>query len=258
MLLESLLLHVAGLVPEPAEMRGAPEETRDYTEELRETWKRLEPYWGDRIIPRTRGWYRDLRPVNFPPRRLAAVTRILHGAIASGRTPLESIQERVGEAGRILEVEPPSKRASRASKHLAEVFDVSEDPGFWGRHYSFQAKPARRPLRLIGEATAKSLAFNAVLPMASLVSRKRGDEELANTVRRLFEIYPRLEGNHIVNFTRSRLFGAGDAPRGLFRTERRQQGLFQIFNSCCNGHLEHCDCCHYLEGLRQGWPLAMS
>ncbi len=257
-LLESLLLHVAGLIPEPPEMMEAPEESQSYAESLREVWTRLEPFWSDRIIPKSRGWYRDLRPVNFPPRRLAAVARILNRGFRMDQTPLDSMLQCVREAGRLLDTGTPSKRAALASRHLAKFFDLSEDAGFWGRHYSFPAKGSSRPMRLIGEVTARSLAFNAILPMAALVARNENDAELRDIVRRLFEIYPRLAGNHIVDFTRTRLFGKDAHPAGVFRTERRQQGLFQIFNSCCNGNLDHCDCCHYLEGLRQGWPLTAS
>lgn len=256
-LLESVLLHVAGLAPDPEQLGDAPAESKAYAESLRSAWADLEPFWGDRTIPPSRGWYRDIRPVNFPPRRLAAVARILIRAFEAGQTPLEEMIEDVREAARILQDEGAGgRRASKAAKRLAAFFELPEEGGFWERHYSFQARPASRSTRLIGEATGRSLAFNAMLPAAALAARLEGDENLEEDVGRLFEAYPRLPGNHIVNFTRERLFGKDGEPRGLFRTERRQQGLFQIFHSCCNGATDHCDCCHYLEGLKRGWPMA--
>jgi len=257
-LLESLLLHVAGLVPSDPELANAPDEARDRAGLLKELWAPLEPYWADRVIPPSRGWYRDIRPVNFPPRRLAAVAQLLARGFARGTTPLGEAIDHVRDAARLYDVEKGARRSSRAARRLAEYFEAPVSRDFWAFHYSFQARPSRRPLRLIGESTGRSLAFNAILPAVELAARRSGERELAEAVRRLFVAYPRLQGNHIVNFTRERLFGRGEEPRGLLRTERRQQGLFQIFHSCCNGETEHCDCCHYLEGLKRGWPLTQA
>lgn len=254
--LEAILLHVGGLVPTAGEMAEAPAPSRAHAELLRARWRPLEPYWADRAIAPTRTWFRDIRPVNFAPRRLAGVARLLARSFAGTRMPLEDLIDRVREADAILEADPSPKRAIAASKHLASYFDLEPAGGFWETNYSFQARPSAQAMRLIGESTARSLAFNAALPMAALHARRTGDEALAAMVRRLFETHPKLPGNHVVDFTRERLFGKDGAPAGLFRSERRQQGLFQVFNSCCNGTYEHCDCCHYLEGLRRGWPLA--
>jgi hypothetical protein len=253
--IESVLLHVGGLVPREAETEGAPEESLAHAARLRERWLPLEPYWQGRIIAPTRTWFRDIRPVNFPPRRLAGVARLLARSFMRGSTPLADLIECVKEAGMILDSDPSPRRAAGAAKRLASFFDVAPANGFWETHYSFQARPSEQPMRLIGEATAKSLAFNAALPMAALYARRTGDEALGAMVRRLSETHPKLPGNHVLDFTRKRLFGKDGEPAGMFRSERRQQGLFQIFNSCCNGTLHHCDCCHYLEGLRKGWPL---
>lgn len=256
--LESLLLHVGGLVPPSSGSGESPPDVIKHVENLKADWAALEPYWADRVIPPSRGWHRDIRPVNFPPRRLAAVAQLLVRSFEAGATPLEEAIDYVREAVRILDTERGTRRSVKAARKLGEYFELEDSGGFWNRHYSFQARRAARPSRLIGESTGRSLAFNAMLPAAALAARMRGDEKLAVDVRRLFEVYPRLPGNHIVNFTRERLFGRAGEPRGLLRTERRQQGLFQIFHSCCNGATHHCDCCHYLEGLKHGWPLARS
>lgn len=255
-LIEAILLHVGGLMPAMSEMSEAPGSSKAHAERLRRHWAALEPFWGDRPISPTRTWYRDIRPVNFPARRLSAVSRLVARSLARGTTPLAELVEAVREAGATLDIGASPRRAAAAAKRLAAFFEIEPDGGFWERHFSFQARPAARPMRLIGEATARSLAFNAGLPAAALQARVSGDKQLQSVVRRLFETHPKLPGNHVVDFTRERLFGQGGEPAGLLRSERRQQGLFQIFNSCCNGTLEHCDCCHYLEGLKQGWPLA--
>jgi hypothetical protein len=162
----------------------------------------------------------------------------------------------VRRLGGSLEAATPGRVATKLIRDAAGWFDVDPAGEFWERHYSFEAKPAERSMRLIGEATARSLFFNAAVPMAMLTARLEGDGELESAVRRVFELHPPLAANHVVNFMAERLFGKEGAPAGIFRTERRQQGLFQVFYACCRGETRHCDCCYYLEGSERGWPLA--
>lgn len=244
---ESLLLHVAGLVPPDVEMEEAPDDAKRHADRLRAIWTRFEPYWSDRRIAPTRRWYKGIRPQNFPTRRLAAVAGVLWRSLSSGVEPLADLEGRVRRRLDELRAVRPGKRIPRAVKDIVEWFESSGPDRFWETHYSFAAKPAPRAMALIGESTARSLALNAAAPALALLARERADPELGEAARRLYAAFPPLQPNYITEFMTRRLFGEGGRAKGLLTTERRMQGLFQIFHSCCNGEDKHCDACHYLR-----------
>lgn len=250
---ETILLHVAGLVPTDAELADAPVESIEHVARLRALWRRFEPYWSDRPIAPTRRWYRGIRPVNFPCRRLSAVSRLLARAMDRGVLPFEDLSRRARSWLRDLKDLRPAKKAHPAILSLMGWFEPPEPPGppgFWESRYSFTARPSEKRMALIGESAARSLAFNAAVPMLALAGRRAADEELASAAARLYAAFPPLQPNHVTEFMRRRLFGddgkAGRNGPAIVNTERRNQGLFQIFYSCCNGEERHCERCYYL------------
>lgn len=244
MVFESLLLHVAGLAPGEAELREAPAEARERADQLRRIWDRLEPYWADRLIPPTRRWFKGIRPVNFPTRRLAAVACLLSRSLREGRCPLDPFVERLVAGAASLRTARPTRRRHPLLRELVERLTVSGHGHFWGRHYSFTARPAPCPMNLIGEGAATSLLLNAVLPAALLHARVSGDETALEATERLFGFVPPLQPNHITEFMTRRLFEE-ESAKALINTERRRQGLFQIFHHCCKGEERDCARCYY-------------
>lgn len=241
---EALFLNVGGLLPSGEELVTAPPESRARAEMLWTLWRRFEPYWSDRVIPPTRRWFQGIRPVNFPVRRLAGVAALLARRLRAGRLPLADLLERIQAGQASLEQAVPSRKRHSLLAELVEWFRVDGAGHFWGNHYSFSAAPSVRVMDLIGEGAALSLTFNALLPMALLAARRAGDEALVKAAQRLYGIVPPLQSNHITEFMGHRLFGQNEHAMKLINTERRQQGLFQIFYACCNGEERHCEACH--------------
>jgi hypothetical protein len=240
-------MHVGGLAPKEEESADAPESARRHAEALRELWRGFEPYWADRAMAPTRRWRQGLRPVNFPERRLAAVARMLARSMETGRPILAAIGDRVAAEAEGLAKAKAARRVHPALKDLFGLFEIEAPGSFWATHYSFRAKPAARAMVLIGQAAARSLVFNAVLPALVLLARRREDEKLEAAARRLYAIFPPLPDNHITDFMSRRLFGETTRAKDLMVTERRRQGLYQIFYSCCNGETRTCDRCYYLN-----------
>jgi hypothetical protein len=245
--LESLLLHVAGLVPGLAELESAattPMESRGRAEALAQDWTRLAPYWRDRVIPPTRRWFNGIRPVNFATRRLAGLAVLLTRALREERLPFADLLERLRAGASTLEHAAPTRRKHPLLKELTGRLTVAGEGHFWGTHYSFTAAPSARVMDLIGEGTAQSLVLNAFLPAALWQARQTGDEVLAHAARQMFALFPPLQPNHITTFMARRLFGDDAQAHQLINTERRRQGLFQVFYHCCKGESAHCEACY--------------
>jgi len=174
------------------------------------------------------------------------VALILARSLRAGKRPLADLLERIGAGRASLENAQPTKRRHPLLAELVEWFRVGGAGHFWGTHYSFAAKPASRTMDLIGEGAALSLVLNALLPVALLAARRAEDTALAESVRRLYALVPPLQPNHITQFMTARLFGPNEQAAKIINTERRRQGLFQIFYTCCNAEERHCSACYYL------------
>lgn len=245
---EALLLSVGGLLPGEDELAEAPEESRERAAELRAIWARMEPYWCDRVIPPTRRWFQGIRPVNFPVRRLAGVAALLARAMRTGKPLLAGRLERIAAAREMLRAAVPTRRKNPLVNDLAGDLSVAGEGHFWGTHYSFAARPSERRMDLIGEGAALSLILNALLPAALLAAQRSGDNELRDSVVRLYGLIPPLQDNHITEFMTRRLFDDDEHAMKILNTERRRQALFQIFYTCCNAEERNCAKCFFFEG----------
>jgi hypothetical protein len=255
--IEALLLGVAGLIPgqtaaadgaQGAEASFGDADALARRDALMAVWRRQEPYWRDRVMPSSRQWQTGVRPVNFATRRLAGMALLLARSMREGRLPFEDLMDRLRAGMTTLAGAPPTRR--KRHPLLDDLMGRLRAPGeghFWGTHYTFAARPAARPMDLIGEATAMSLVFNAFIPAALLQARREKDNTLEEAALRLFRLVPPLQPNHVTEFMTRRLFGAEGRGAALISTECRRQGLFQIFYHCCNGQERHCDACYYLS-----------
>jgi hypothetical protein len=60
------LLHVGRLMPEQQDLAEADEEHLAFRARLEGHWRRVRPYFSDRLIPPTKRWYAGMRPAGFP------------------------------------------------------------------------------------------------------------------------------------------------------------------------------------------------
>jgi len=244
-LIEAILCHVANLVPRGANIEPLDEPTQAYLDSLNRYWSRVAGYFADRIIPPTRRWYGAIRPVNFPCRRLAGVALIIGPRLERGlvRSLLDLFWESIPP-------QPDRKSVRRMADKLARILSVKEEH-YWSRRYVWGGKIAAHPQSLIGENQARSLLFNAILPIALLWARRQGDKEREAKVFALWRNFPRLPENQVVRLMRQRLFGDDKRLVGLLATEHRNQALFQIFNDCCNNRMTDCSQCAFFAAARR-------
>lgn len=236
---QAVLLNVARLVPESAEECDA--ESAAYLERIDALWRNFRGYFSDRLIPPTRQWITGVRPVNFAHRRMAGVAHLLDRLFFE-----EDLLDRFLRRIRCFDASAkPSARRRWIREELVGPFVVESPEDFWTHRYTFTSKRAARGMKLIGESRAASLAFNALLPILLLETRRRKDLDLEDKVWQVLEAYPALETNAIVRHMRMRLFGDDRRGEALLDTELRRQGLFQIFATCCNHNETGCEECYY-------------
>ena len=127
---------------------------------------------------------------------------------------------------------------------LPKAFTASTRTGTPGRGLSEGHIEGHRGGTLIGEARARDMAVNCVLPFVHALAQQRWDERLALLSMELYHRMPRLQENEITREMELVLFpqppGAGameipecrDVPREpslqVVRNARRQQGLLHL------------------------------
>ncbi len=241
--IQATLLHVAGLTPRSDDSAQLPPDTIEYLNRINRHWAEVSNYFSDRLIPPTRRWHSGVRPVNFPERRLAGIARFLVKH-SRGTDLFAPFMERFQL---LLPDTFTAKSLKQLLKAAEQLFIIEDVDDFWSRHYSFQAKPAATPMSLIGNSRARSIVFNTVLPLVLLHARNKKDFALEKKLWRWFEQFPELESNNIERFMRYRLFGNAARGASLIHGEMMQQGLFQIFHSCCNNNERDCSQCVFLK-----------
>ncbi|MCX7626653.1 MAG: DUF2851 family protein [Candidatus Sumerlaeaceae bacterium] len=248
--LESVLLHVSGLIQLPERAASCSEvvfdeETQYYLEELARWWSRLAGYYLDRVMTSSRRWHAGTRPVSFPERRLAGISRVLANLRFNHGLMSALVRQFRDSAAR----NPRTRREwHREIKLLATTFQP-EDDGYWSRRYTLGGSPAARSLQLIGKACAQHLLFNAALPAVAAAARLDNDKALEEFLWQIFENFPALESNTVSRFMRDRILALVPTGTVDMQAEWMQQGLLHIFYDCCRGEAKGCEQCALLYGV---------
>jgi len=248
LIIQAILLHVANLIPTGGVKTAAmDEETINYLNAINRWWAEFSGYFTDRILPPTKKWFSHVRPVNFPTRRIAGISRLLSQLIADSGYLFDKF---TAHFRRGAETNPSGRILRQFLKDTERLLTVTEDPYFSFR-FNFTSHRSSHPLTLIGGAQASSLMFNAVLPMLLLKARMDVDKQLEEFVWRCIFAFPPLSENVITKFMRRRLFGDEEFARPFIFNERRQQALFKIFHDCCNSNEVTCDDCFFYRQSKE-------
>jgi hypothetical protein len=246
---EAVLLHVANLIrPQPQTEPTWDEETMAHVDALHRVWAELGGHFSDRLIPQTAKWHQGIRPVNFPSRRIAGLSHLAVGEVAGEEglfTALMRRCEEFAESGR------DGKIIQRQLGDLVALLAVDEPSDHWARRHTLGGKRLAKTVRLIGEGRARSVLFNALLPLAILWAKRRRRRRVLEWAHAALREFPALEENTVTRFMKYRLFTTTNPPKSLFRREMRQQALFHIFTDCCDSVTTSCDQCAFFARLTQ-------
>lgn len=224
-LLESALLHLAGLLPTGS----------DETEALPAHGQRLsalrEEYLSG-LRPLNMDWpLAGVRPNNYPARRLAGLAGLIGGVARGGLT--ETLQRQWHE----LEKPVALRRAFEAL--------FPRPMGYWARHYHFGGTPLGKPRAVVGAGRARSVIGNVFVPLALAQARLRGNQSWEEQIFAFYRRLPMEPDNGVYQRMVPRVLG--DHPMRM--TFCSQQGLLQMHEDWCrtNPSCRNCALLAYLE-----------
>lgn len=243
-IIESILLNVANLIPHRDEFNEYyDEETMEYINRLNKHWAEFSTYFSDRIIPLNRNWYVNVRPVNFPVRRIAGISHLI-----AKYTYSDFFTSFVKIFNENKHKNIDKKFFKWFIKILQGMLTIDEDD-FWSYRFSFGTKKSLRRLKLIGENMADSIIFNSLFPLIILQARKSGDAQLEAFCMNICSRFPKLSENVITKFMSYRIFENDTNILDLINSEKRQQAFFHIFNECCGNNAISCENCVYSTNI---------
>ncbi len=244
--LHAAMFGMSGLLPQQFELAG-PEpdsETAAYLSHLRDQWAAVKDSLEGQPME-YRAWkLSGTRPVNYPMRRIAGISRLLEKAAQFGGViaPIERELRRVPAV--------PSRRVARspAAKAVIELLTGLSDD-YWSRRTTFGGKKLRSQTKLIGASRAAIMFVDAIVTIMLAQARAREDRVLEKRLHRAYATLPRLPSNSVLRFMSSRIFGGEEPADEVVTSARRQQGLLQLFRDYCEKDSEGCRRCAFAEAL---------
>lgn len=219
--LESILFHVAGLVPPVHSFND--EITSGYVKKIVELWQDVKDIYDGKTFHAAQWHFFKLRPQNFPTIRIAG------GAVILERIINEKL------FSQIIKTFETSGNHNTLLAALRNAFIVKAD-GFWKKHYVFD-KPGSIELNyFIGLSRADEIIVNVVLPILSIYFDIFGKKEITKRVQKLFLNYYQKSDNSLVDEMAESLSVIDATKRSVL-----YQGMIQLFrNYCSKGRCKEC------------------
>ncbi len=215
---EALLFGLAGFLDAP-DLSVFASDTRAYLRQLWEQWWAQRDQFQRLALPEKIWRLGGARPLNHPQRRL--------GALCQLAAEWPALLRSLGEAS-------PTDALRHFLLHLQHPY--------WSHHYTLTAKPAARPMALIGDSRIAEILANVVLPFLAA----RGADIWAD-----FEKLPARLSNRRLETAVTRLFGGNARGRPFTRTVADQQGLLQIYEDFCLQDNSDCAHCPFPEQMKK-------
>ncbi len=222
---QAALFGVAALLPSPD--LDTDEETRDYVARLHGHWASMKGDFKRQIMDAHVWQFSGCRPINYPPRRIAAMGCLVaqHAATGLGQAMLRCFEAGAGANG-------SRQRARAVLKEVSAVFAACTDP-YWDTRYQFAGKRLAAPRRLVGDDRCAILVVNVLVPILLQYARQHATPELEERVHAVFTHCRKLAADSITRFMARRILATDEERRRCITGARRQQGLHQIYQDFC-------------------------
>ncbi|MEE9200835.1 MAG: DUF2851 family protein, partial [Candidatus Brocadiales bacterium] len=169
---QSMLLGAGGILDGWKERHGKnyTRQTNEHVEKLYRLWKATRLKWDKEPMRHDDWHWAGVRPLNQPPRRIAAMSHLLAKGLEGGmfRDLLTIIEE-----CRRNKANP----ASTVRREIKDYFSGLKDE-FWSHYLTPGGKRLKTPAKLIGGERAAIVFINVVLPLFLAYARRNDDLEL--------------------------------------------------------------------------------
>lgn len=234
--IQAILFGVAGLLPSQRE-KSLPSEVTENPSvaALEELWCASEYAEFPRRMTEAR-WRFTGRPFNYPTRRIAAMSQLIHRSQGSLMMYFLPTCENVASADT-----PKLLRA--IEKELSALLMV-EPAGYWKEHSNFGTGGTRDAV-LIGKARAIDIIVNKILPVAYIWGIETDSQKLQEGILKLYDVASKSTGNQIIRKIDKQIFTEAQQMRLLKPTAKIEQGIIRLHKNYCADWL--CDLCPILE-----------
>ena len=239
LLIQALLFGVAGLIDfKSLDLHSLPDEDRNYFEKIRKLWNRhKDPFMASQMAPRQ--WkFGGMRPANFPYRRIAGLSALIHQRLERGifADYLEHLKSAISVSG--------DKGYTVPTRKAFDFFRV-EANGYWGLHYSPGGKELSAPQQLIGQDRSREITVNICIPLGIIYARASKSVPLETAFCLLFQAEKKPTDNQWIRFMKHYILGNKKDMVGLLTSDKRTQGLMQIYQDFCTKNENNCLRCNF-------------
>ncbi len=217
-------------------------ESREYVDELQRrrsaSARGLERPALDRSV-----WVlKRTRPVNHPARRIAGLSMFLASHLHSGLCrAMLTAAEQIPQGG------SQSRRRRGTIEAFRSLFEDKPD-SYWSRRVTFGPPRLPRPMGMIGPTRAAAIVVNVAIPLLLALSK----DDAGRTEDRLHNAYCSLgpgPDNSVTRYMKTRIFEDARQADSVVSSNRREQGLLQIFHDFCESDTATCEACGFLAAI---------
>ncbi len=218
----AILWGESGLLPDPAAGKLAPEMSKFVESCWKDWWKlRQEPHPD-------LNWRRDgVRPLNFPERRLAALTVVLE---KTGANPVKFLKDAA------------KKHNSPEDFQKFLVDDFTCHHPLWDSFTGF-SEPRAKSAAVFGTSRSIELSVNALLPALTAYGRLKSIPELSKFAEKTWFKLPSPGDNRLIKTALHRWLFPPERIGKLKRSAAVCQGIIHLYREYCESAGTDCAAC---------------
>ncbi len=234
---EAVIWGESGLMPDPVSVKLDPV-MEQFVKRLWGLWWKIrkEP------LPPIKWKHSGLRPMNFPERRIAAVTVLMKKL---GKVPMMFFANLAKE----------SESSSEFTKNVIEALKCSHS--VWDSYINFTSQ-CSTPAAVLGKSRAEDICLNVVLPtlQAQIIFTDKkiqnGADKYSNTLpEAAFASMPSIQSNRILETAAIKWFAPPGRKRNIIKGAISQQGILHIYRNFCEDVCAECAECPLADLMKR-------
>jgi hypothetical protein len=235
--IQATLFGVAGLLPSQLDKSLPDNETNDPLIVALETlWEASERAKRPDRMNASQWRFGRIRPLNYPTRRIAAMSQLIYHCQGSLMMYFLPTCERAAIVN--------TPKLLRTIRNELLNLLMLEPIGYWETHSNF-GKGGTNKAKLIGPDRALDIMVNKILPVAYIWGVESESKKLQDVILGLYSDYTKLQENSIIRQVGKQVFTETQPMRLIRPTAKIQQGVMRLYKNYCADQL--CDLCPIFE-----------